>query len=80
MDRLYYWSNTYERNATFGFGDKQNIAYGLLCLTISVGLYIYQYGAEKLLDNGIYLGALSLLLIYVVTGQFWYKLFKKSDK
>lgn len=40
--------------SAFGFGDKQNIAYGFLCLGIFVGLLIYKYGADKILDNGIY--------------------------
>lgn len=66
--------------SAFGFGDKQNIAYGFLCLAISVGLFIYKYGAGKILDNGIYSGALTLLLIYFVTGQFWYRLFNNKEK
>jgi hypothetical protein len=64
--------------SAFGFGDKQNIAYGFLCLTISVSLYSYQYGASAILNNGIYTGALALLLIYFVSGQFWYTLFGKK--
>ncbi len=63
--------------SAFGFGDKQNIAYGFLCLAISVGLFIHQYGAEAIIENDIYLGALVILLIYFVTGRFWYKLFNK---
>ena len=57
----------------FGFGNKKNIAYGFLCLIISVSLYAYQYGFENILQNGIYGGALVLLLIYFLTGRFWYK-------
>ena len=64
--------------SAFGFGDKQNIAYGLLCFAISFGLYIYKYGTDHLFDNGIYLGAVALLLIYFLTGQVWYKLFNKK--
>ena len=64
--------------SAFGFGDKQNIVYGLLCFAISIGLYIYKYDADHILDNGIYVGAVALLLIYILTGQFWYKLFKKD--
>lgn len=64
--------------SAFGFGDTQNIAYGLLCLFISVGLFIYKYGAIAVLNNGIYSGALAILLIYFVTGHFWYKLFNKE--
>lgn len=64
--------------SAFGFGDKQNIAYGVLCLVISVSLYSYQYGVSAILDNGIYTGALALLLIYFTSGQFWYKLFNRN--
>jgi hypothetical protein len=64
--------------STFGFGDKQNMAYGFLCLVISVSLFIYQYGASAILNNGIYSVALALLLIYFVTGHFWYTLFGKK--
>jgi hypothetical protein len=64
--------------SAFGFGNKQNIAYGFLCLVISVSLFTYQYGINKIFDNGIYSGALTILLIYFITGQFWYKLFNKK--
>ena len=64
--------------SAFGFGNKQNIAYGFLCLAISLALFIYEYGADKILDNEIYLGALTLLLIYFITGQFWFRLFNKN--
>lgn len=64
--------------SAFGFGNKQNIAYGFLCLAISVSLFAYKYGAAAILDNGLYSGALALLLIYFVSGQFWYKLFNKQ--
>jgi hypothetical protein len=61
----------------FGFGNLQNILYGLLNFVISIGLFIYKYGTEQLLDNGIYLGALTLLLVYFVSGRLWYNLFDK---
>jgi hypothetical protein len=64
--------------SAFGFGDKQNIAYGFLCLVISISLYSYQYGASAILNNGIYAGALVLLLIYFISGKFWYSLFCKK--
>lgn len=64
--------------SALGFGNKQNIAYGFLCLIISTSLFIYQYGIYKIFDNGIYSGALIILLIYFITGQFWYKLFNKK--
>jgi hypothetical protein len=61
----------------FGFGNTQNIAYGFLCLCISVILYLYQYGLEELFTNKLYLGALCILLIYVISGRFWQKRFTK---
>ena len=60
-----------------GFGNQQNILYGLMNFIISVGLFIFRYGAGELLENGIYLGALSVLLVYFLTGKFWYSLFNK---
>lgn len=65
--------------SAFGFGHTQNIAYGFLCLMISVGLFIYEYGTDKILENGIYSGALAMLLIYFITGHFWYQLFNKNQ-
>ena len=50
--------------SAFGFGNKKNILYGLLNFLISFGLFLYKYGAEQLIGNGIYLGALAILIIY----------------
>ena len=61
----------------FGFGDIQNILYGVLNFAISVGLFMYKYGLEQLFQNGIYAGALVLLVIYFLTGRFWYATFHK---
>ncbi len=66
--------------SAFGFGNRQNIAYGALCLAVSLGIFIYRYGLAGLPENGIYSGALALLLIYFVTGQSWYKLFNKPGR
>jgi hypothetical protein len=63
--------------SAFGFGNRQNIAYGLLCLVLSVSLFTWQYGIRSLPEHETYTGALSILLIYVFTGKFWYKLFNK---
>jgi hypothetical protein len=52
----------------FGFGNKQNIAYGFLCLCTSVSLYIYRYGLDHMLNNSLCSGALRLLLVYFITG------------
>lgn len=64
----------------FGFGDKQNIAYGILNFLISTGLFLYQYGLDGIMANGIFTGALSILIIYLLTGHFWQKLFKEKTE
>ncbi len=64
--------------SAFGFGDFQNILYGLLNFVISIGLFLYKYGTEQLFENGIYAGALILLVIYFLTGRFWYSVFHKK--
>ena len=61
-----------------GFGNLQNILYGLVNFSISIGLFLYKYEIEMLFENGIYLGALVVLLIYFVTGQFWNTMFHKK--
>lgn len=64
--------------SAFGFGNRQNILYGLLNFTLSLALFLYTYGPNGLAQNAIYSGALTLLVIYLLTGQFWYKLFRQT--
>jgi hypothetical protein len=64
--------------SAFGFGNMQNKAYGLLCFVLSIGLFMYKYGIDKILDNGIYAGAVVMLLIYFSTAWFWYGIFNKE--
>ncbi len=64
--------------SAFGFGDWKNILYGLLNFVISVGLFLYKYGTKQLIENGIYAGALLLLVIYFLTGRLWYSVFHQK--
>ena len=64
--------------SAFGFGNTKNIAYGILNFIISIGLFLYKYGSARLMENGIYVGALVLLVIYFLTGWFWYWIFHKK--
>ena len=64
--------------SAFGFGNTKNILYGLLNFVISLSLFVSRYGIEQLLKNGIYLGALLILIIYFLTGSFWYTLFRQK--
>ncbi len=61
-----------------GFGNWQNIGYGLINFAVSMSLYVYQYGLASIAENGIMAGALFVLIAYFITGQFWYKLFNKE--
>jgi len=63
--------------SAFGFGNIKNILYGLLNFLVSISLFLYEYGAEQLKSNGIYAGALAILVIYFLTGWYWYSLFHK---
>lgn len=58
-----------------GFGNKQNILYGLLNLSISLSLFIYKHGVEGILENSMYLGALFVIFSYFLVGKLCYKYF-----
>jgi hypothetical protein len=64
--------------SAFGIGNRQNILYGLLNFAISLALFLFNYGVAQLFQNALYLGALTLLIIYFLTGRFWYKLFQQK--
>jgi len=61
-----------------GFGNRQNILYGILNFLISISLFIYQYGIDGLIDNGIYLGALFVIFSYFIVGKLCYKHFHEK--
>lgn len=52
----------------FGTSKKSNIYYGILVLSISIGLYGYKFGLNELLHDKIYLGALFALLYTIIFG------------
>ena len=64
--------------SAFGFGNTKNILYAVLNFLISLGLFIYKYGGQHLAENGIYAGALTILIIYFLTGWYWYSIFHKK--
>ena len=57
----------------FGTGPRANLAYSLLNVSASLGLFVATYGVSGLAHNGLYVGALLILLIYYVTGDFFYR-------
>ncbi|AUP81295.1 hypothetical protein [Flavivirga eckloniae] len=64
---------------SFGYGNTQNIAYGILNIAISLGLFIYKYGINEILNNGIFGGALTVFLIFLIFGKFLYRVFNKKE-
>jgi hypothetical protein len=62
----------------FGFGNKNNVAWGLVNFCISIALFVYQYGIENIFKNGIYLGGVSLYILFGLLAPLWYKLFAKK--
>lgn len=66
--------------SAFGFGNVQNILYGLFNFMISISLYLYQYGLDHMLSNGIYLGALTILIIYFLTSKILFHVFNKKPE
>jgi len=58
-----------------GFGNSKNILYALVNLGISVGLFLYRYGLETLMSNGIYVGGLTVALAFVILGKPMCKIF-----
>jgi len=61
-----------------GFGNKQNILYGLLNFILSIGLFLYKYGFEGLGQNSIYLGAIFVIVSYFIVGKLCYKFFHQK--
>ena len=64
----------------FGFGHTQNKLYGLLNLVVSLSLFIYSYGFESILENGMYVGGLTVVILYMLTGTMWRDISNKKMK
>ena len=61
-----------------GFGNTQNIIYGIINFIISISLFVYKYGLAGILENGVYLGALFVLISYFIAGKLCYTYFHKK--
>ncbi len=63
--------------SAFGFSNAANIAYGIINFIVSLSLFLYKYGTDGLLNNGIYLGALFVLVSYFIVGKLCYTYWHK---
>lgn len=64
--------------SAFGFSSTANILYGFLNFVVSISLFLYQYGYEKLLENGIYAGGLFIVIAYLLLGKILYRYFHEK--
>ncbi|WP_040282861.1 hypothetical protein [Psychroserpens damuponensis] len=64
----------------FGYSAKGNIAYALLQFVVCLALYMYNYGYETLLNNGILIGGLTVLLLYFIFGKILVVFYGKQKK
>ncbi len=62
-----------------GYGNKANIAYGILNFVLGMSLFIYKYGVAAIIQNGIFLGAVTVVVLYFIFGRLLYRLFNPSD-
>lgn len=64
----------------FGYTPKGNILYAALSLILALALFFYQYGIDKLFENGFLLGALAVLVSYFILGKFLVTFYAKKEK
>ncbi len=63
----------------FGFSPAGNLGYALLNVVVALVLFHFQFGIQMLFNHGIILGVLSMILIYLLTGRYFYNLFQKDE-
>ncbi len=65
--------------SALGFSAWGNLGYALINVVIALVLFHTQYGISNLASSGIFLGAGAMLLIYLVTGRFFYNMFNPEQ-
>jgi len=63
-----------------GFGNTRNILYGLLNFSTSILLFLYKFGIDGFLQNGIYLGGLAVVISYFLFGKILHSVFRKNEQ
>jgi hypothetical protein len=62
----------------FGYSPKGNIYYAILQLALSAILFFIQYNFEDLATNGYLIGALAVLVCYLILGKKMLNNFNKK--
>lgn len=60
----------------FGFSALGNLLYALVNLLAALGIYHHQYHISSIQQDGVFLGVLSIVLIYMISGRFFVHLFQ----
>jgi hypothetical protein len=63
----------------FGYSAKGNIMYALLQFTLCIILLLVNYNFSQLLNNGILIGGLTVLVLYLVFGKFLVKFYQNKQ-
>jgi hypothetical protein len=61
----------------FGYSPKGNVAYGVLQFVVAIGLILFHYSFQKLLSNGLLIGALSVFVAFLIFGPFLVRFYSK---
>lgn len=64
--------------SAFGFSPLGNLAYAAVNAIVGLTLFHIQHGIQLVMANGIFMGAAAMLLIYAVSGRFFYNLFQQK--
>jgi len=64
----------------FGYSPKGNIMYAIVQLVVCIFLYCYNYGYEKLLENGYVVGGITVLVLYFILGKTLVQFYGKREK
>jgi hypothetical protein len=64
----------------FGYSPKGNIIYGVLQFVICLLLFHFKYGIDSLLDNGVFVGALTVLVLYFIFGKLLVRVYGSPEK
>lgn len=62
----------------FGFSPKANIAYSIVQLVICLLLFHWKYGIAAIVENGMFVGALFILLGYYIFGKVAVTIYKNG--
>jgi len=58
-----------------GLSPARNLLYGLLNFTVSVGLFLSEYGIQGLAEHGMYAGGLFVAVAYLLLGKLLHSRF-----